>query len=61
MVCKVRDYLSIGVEYVWVVDPLERSAIVYSQKNPQGAVCDILRTENPEIAIPLEDAFNLDA
>ena len=49
---KIQDYLSIGVEWVWVVDPRE---------NPAGAVCDVLRTENPDIEITLESAFDIDA
>ena len=61
MLPKIQEYLSIGVEWVWVVDPAEKSALLYSQKHPQGAVCDVLRTENPEITIPLADAFSLDA
>jgi Uma2 family endonuclease len=57
MVPRIQDYISIGVEWLWIVDPIERSAIVYSQSNPQGTVCEVLRTENPAIAISLEDAF----
>lgn len=61
MLPKIQEYLSIGVEWVWVIDPQEKSALCYSQKNPAGAVCDVLRTENPSIEIPLETAFDLDA
>ena len=61
MLPKIQEYLSIGVEWVWVIDPGEASALSYSQKNPQGAVCDVLRTENPAIEIPLPRAFELDA
>lgn len=60
MLPRIQDYLSIGVEWLWIIDPIEQSAIVYSQTNPQGAVCDVLRTENPEIAIPVADAFSLE-
>jgi Uma2 family endonuclease len=59
MLPKIQEYLSIGVEWVWVIDPGEESALTYSQKNPQGAVCDLLRTENPTIEIPLRHAFDL--
>jgi Uma2 family endonuclease len=58
---KTQEYLSIGVEWVWLVDPDEKSALIYSRESPAGAVCDVLRTENPHIEIPLADAFNLDA
>jgi Uma2 family endonuclease len=61
MVPKIQEYLSIGVEWVWLIDPQERVALCYSQKQPQGATVTTLRTENPEIEIPLAAAFDLDA
>jgi len=59
MLPKIQEYLAIGVEWVWVIDPGEQAALVYSRNNPQGAACDILRTENPAIEIPLQHAFDL--
>jgi Uma2 family endonuclease len=61
MLPKIQEYLSIGVEWVWIIDPEEKSALSYSQTNPAGAVCDVLRTENPAIEIPLSRAFDLNA
>lgn len=61
MLPKIQEYLAIGVEWVWVIDPDEKSALSYSQTNPAGAVCDVLRTENPAIEIPLSRAFDLNA
>jgi Uma2 family endonuclease len=61
MVPKIQEYLSIGVEWVWVIDPEEKTALCYSQKQPQGAAVTTLRTEDPEIEIPLAAAFDLDA
>ena len=61
MTPKIQEYLSIGVEWVWVIDPEEQSALCYSQQNRGGAACDVLRTANPTIEIPLEQAFNLNA
>jgi len=61
MLPKIQEYLSIGVEWVWVIDPEEKSALLYSQKNPAGALCDILRTESPALEIPLSRAFDLNA
>jgi hypothetical protein len=57
MLPKIQEYLSIGVEYVWVVDPQKKSALIYSPKDPRGAVCDVLRTENPTIEIPLDRRY----
>jgi len=61
MLPKIQEYLSIGVEWVWIVDPREKSALCFSKKNPAGEVCGTLRTENPTIEIPLERAFDLNA
>src|SRR5579863_251358 len=61
MLPKIQEYLSIGVEFVWIVDPREKTALRYSKKNPAGEVCEILCTENPAIEIPLERAFDLNA
>jgi Uma2 family endonuclease len=55
---KIREYLAFGVEWVWILDPSDRSASIYSHTNPAGtAVDDLLRTENPTIEIPLADVF----
>jgi Uma2 family endonuclease len=54
---KIDEYLSIGVEWIWLVDPDDHTAICYSQGNPAGSECDVLRTENPKIEIPLETAL----
>ena len=61
MTPKIQEYLSIGVEWVWVIDPAEKTALWYSQKDPRGALCEVLKTENPSIEIPLDSAFDLNA
>jgi Uma2 family endonuclease len=61
MLPKIQEYLSIGVEYVWLVDPQEKAALTFSQQDPKGSVCEVLRTESPTIEIPLQAAFDLDA
>lgn len=57
----IQEYLLGGVEYVWVLFPEERAALSYSRQHPEGAAVTTLRTENPDIEIPLESAFDLDA
>jgi len=61
MLPKIQEYLSIGVEWVWVVDPEEKTALIFSRQNPAGALSDTLRTVDPDIEIPLVAAFDLDA
>src|SRR5262249_31569935 len=59
MQTKVGEYLSIGVQWIWVIDPREKSALCYSRANPAGVAGDVLRTENPGIEIALSDVLNL--
>ena len=61
MVPKIEEYLSIGVEWVWVIDPEDKAALIYSRQHPEGTAATVLRTENPAIEIPLESAFDLDS
>ena len=58
MQAKIQEYLSIGVQWIWVIDPGEKQALCYSQGSPAGVVTDVLRTENPGIEIPLETALD---
>ena len=55
---KIQEYLSAGVEWIWLIDPQEKQALCYSRENPGGTLCDVLRAESPAIAIPLEQLFN---
>ena len=57
MLPKIQEYLSIGTEWIWVIDPEERKALIYSQASPAGVLSDILRTENPAIEIPVAEAL----
>ena len=54
---KIREYLTCGVEFVWVVDPDERRALCYTPSDPGGALVDDLRTSNPDLHIPLAELF----
>jgi Uma2 family endonuclease len=54
----IVEYLAIGVEWIWVVDPIERNAIIFSQSNPAGTLAHTMRTENPDIEIPLAKALD---
>ena len=58
---KIVEYLSIGVEWIWLIDPIEKSAICYSQQNPAGVLTEVLRTENPAIEITLASALDIDS
>ena len=50
---KVDDYLRFGVAYVWVIDPQTRRAWTYTADAIREVRDGVLRTEAPEIAVPL--------
>lgn len=53
---KIDDYLSFGTPYVWVVDPRTKRAYAYTREGSRE-VKDALRTETPDIAVPLSELF----
>ena len=52
---KVDDYMRMGVSYVWIVNPRNRKA--YRGTSTGFQEVTELRTENPEMAVPLEALF----
>lgn len=57
MQVKIDDYLRFGVSYVWVIDPQTRKAWIYAADSIREVRDGILRTENPEITVPLGEIF----
>jgi Uma2 family endonuclease len=53
---RIDDYLSFGVPNVWVLDPRTQRAYLYTREGSRE-VKDALRTQNPDIMIPLEEVF----
>ena len=54
---KLSDYFQMGVRYVWVLDPLSKRAFCYTPGEMHEVLDGVLRTNNPDIAVPLTDAF----
>jgi Uma2 family endonuclease len=54
MLEKIRDYLSFGVSWVWILDPRTRLAEIYTAAGPRPVEDGVLRTANPEILVPLD-------
>jgi Uma2 family endonuclease len=54
---RISDYFQMGVRYVWVLDPLARRAFCYTPGEMHEVLDGILRTKDPEIEVPLADAF----
>lgn len=57
MLPKIQEYLAIGAEWIWVIDPDERKALIYSQASPAGVLSDVLRAANPDLEIPLNEVL----
>ena len=55
---KIQEYLAQGVEWVWVIDPDEHRGLSYSPGSPGGVLVEELRTQNPDITIPLVDLLS---
>jgi len=54
---KLSDYLAFGVPNIWVVDPWNRRAFVYTKAGMREAQ-DVLETENPKISVELRGIFD---
>ena len=54
---RIKDYLDFGVSYIWVIDPRERTAFVHTRERGFESKDLILRTESPEIVLPLPEIF----
>ena len=54
---KIRDYLDFGVRFVWLIDPVNRTATIYTPHQATLVRDETLRTADPEIVISLADLF----
>jgi Uma2 family endonuclease len=54
---RMSDYLYFGVSYVWLLDPETRKAYRWTMEGMHEV--KELRTENPQIVIPLSDLFEV--
>jgi len=54
---RIDDYLKFGVPYVWVIHPRTHRAWEHTKDGSHEAKDGILRTENPEIELPLPEIF----
>ena len=50
---KIADYLRFGVRFVWLIDPYDRRAWIYTQDEIREVRDGLLRTEAPEFIVPL--------
>lgn len=54
---RIDDYLAFGVPFVWLIDPRTRRAYIYTPGEMREVTDGILRTANPDLAVPLAELF----
>jgi len=55
---RINDYLSMGVPYVWVLDPETKQAFTATAATGlQEVKSGVLKTDNPVIEVPLSEIF----
>lgn len=55
---RIEDYLAFGVSHVWVLDPRTKRAYDYTSEGMREAKDGILRTDDPQITVPLAEIFS---
>jgi len=54
---KIDDFLNFGVRYVWVINPRNRRAWVYTTDGSREVKDGVLRTADPDLELKLADLF----
>jgi Uma2 family endonuclease len=57
MELKIDDYLAFGVRYIWVIDPRERRAWIYTSEGKRESSV-VLTTSDPRLTLKLDEAFS---
>jgi Uma2 family endonuclease len=52
---RIDDYLNFGVPYVWLIYPTTRRAFVYTRDGVAEVKDGVLKTQNPDIYVPLAE------
>ena len=55
---RINDFLAFGVSHVWVLDPRTKRAYDYTAAGMQEAKDGVLRTDDPQITLPLDEIFS---
>jgi len=54
---RIDDYLNFGVPHVWLLDPRTKRGYSYTSSGMHEAKDAVLRTQHPDIAVPLAELF----
>jgi Uma2 family endonuclease len=55
MLERIDDYLNFGVRYVWLIHQSTRRAFVYTRDHVEEVKDGVLKTQNPDIYVPLAE------
>jgi Uma2 family endonuclease len=55
---RIDDYLGFGVPFVWLINPSNRRAWVYTKDSVTEVKDGVLRTADPELAVPIAEVFD---
>lgn len=54
---RIDDYLQAGVKFVWLINPVDRRAWIYTNTTIEEAKDGVLRTQSPDLSVPLKEIF----
>jgi len=54
---KIEEYLAFGVKYVWIINHRKRLAYVHTSSGMTKAKDGVLKTSEPDIAVPLAEIW----
>ncbi|MGA2716196.1 MAG: Uma2 family endonuclease [Bryobacteraceae bacterium] len=57
MQTKIDDYLSFGVQHVWIIDPDSRKGWSYTREGKREST-EVLATSDPHLTLSLKEIFN---
>jgi Uma2 family endonuclease len=58
---RIADYFRFGVRFVWLIDPWTRRAWIYTPDEIREVRDGLLRTEDPELIVPLVEVLGQSA
>ena len=54
---RIDDYLRFGVRFVWLIDPYQKRAWIYTQDEIREVRDGLLRTSDPEWVVPMAEVL----
>ncbi len=55
---RLQEYFAMGVQFVWMVDPENKDAWIYTPGEKRKVADGVLRTTGPELFVSVEELFH---